>query len=38
MGLGIYAIGEPINPAIPVTPCDNYYAYLGRGLDNLRPA
>lgn len=36
-GPGIYAIGEPINPAIAVTPCDDYDAYFGRWPDNLRP-
>lgn len=36
-GSGIYAIGEPIDHAMPVTPCDNYDAYFGRWPNNLRP-
>jgi len=36
-GPGIYAIGEPIDQAKPVTPCDDYDAYFGLWPDNLRP-
>ena len=36
-GPGIYAIGEPIDLATPVTVCDDYDAYLGRWPNNLRP-
>lgn len=36
-GPGIYAIGEPIDQAKSVTPCDDYDANLGCWPDNLRP-
>jgi hypothetical protein len=35
-GLGLYAIGEPRNPALPITPADAYDAYLGRWPENFR--
>ena len=36
-GPGIYVLGEPIDTAMPVTPCGDYDAYLGRWPINLRP-
>lgn len=36
-GLGLYAIGEPIDETKPVTACDDYDAYFGRWPNDLRP-
>ena len=35
-GAGLYVIGEPYNPLLPVTPSNVFDSYMGRWPDNLR--